>query len=822
MRRNASGEDTAEPRLSLPAAGAHLAVLWSFAIAKPLFDVLADSPEFFVARENTPGDIVVFALAVTLVPPALLLLVEFALVRLPAVRRGVHLVFVGALTAAIAIQVAKDALSADSVFVSAASAVLGAAFAFLYERRSLVRSALGLLTPLPIVFVLVFLLASPVSDIVFPKQARASAARAEGPPTTPILLVVFDEFSGESLMNARRQVDGTRYPNFARLARDATWYRNATTVADFTAEAVPAILTGRRPKKGQLPTVADHPDNLFSSLSERYSVNAEEPVTHLCPEDLCPEEGREPATRRLWELASDLSIVTLHRLAPKRLERHLPAVDVTFGGFGDGTAQADAGDGALDDRAQSFDRFLGRVGRRSRKPTLDFLHTEFPHLPWQYFPSGQRYTSSLGGTPGLPTNIWTTDVRLVRQAQRRYLLQVGYADRLLGRLLRRARSTGLYDRALIIVTADHGVAFRPATHRRAIGPNTFPEVAGVPLFMKAPGQRRGRVSDAPALSTDIFPTIASYARMTLPATDGVSLRTTPEPRRSVLSVYEKYGDPVVLPFARFTRRRDRSVAALGAMFGEDDGGSGLFAPARYASLVGTPVARYARGRPLEARVNLDTPSAFRDVDARSSYLPAMIAGRVSGALPAGQPLALALNGRVAAVTEVFETEGELRFDAILDASPFRSGRNDFKALSIEQAGSSVALAELESLGQDIRLVDTNGRESIEGVPPQPLPVITGGGGGFLEFVKQGPTGVTVSGWAATQTAAASRVLIFAGRTLVGDVEPPIERPDVAKGRSPKTLRSGFSIEVTLPPGEEDDDIRAFAVLGREAVELPRL
>ena len=31
----------------------HLAVLWSLAFAQPLFDILADSPEFFVARGNT-------------------------------------------------------------------------------------------------------------------------------------------------------------------------------------------------------------------------------------------------------------------------------------------------------------------------------------------------------------------------------------------------------------------------------------------------------------------------------------------------------------------------------------------------------------------------------------------------------------------------------------------------------------------------------------------------------------------------------------------------------------------------------------------------
>jgi hypothetical protein len=463
---NESGSDAAGRGLALPVAGAHLAVLWSFAFAKPLFDVLADSPEFFIARGNTPGDIVLFAIALTLVPPALLLLVELALARLPVAQRAVHLLFVGGISAAIAIQVAKDVLS-TSVLVVGVAAVLGAAFAFAYDRGVVVRSALTVLTPLPLVFVLLFLFSSPVSDVVFPKEARASATHAEGKPTTPILLVVFDEFSGDSLMDDRGLVDRTRYPNFARLAKDATWYRNATTVADFTTEAVPAIFTGKRPKKGQLPTAADHPDNLFSSLRDAYSFNVEEPVTHLCPEDLCSEGGGESDTRRLWELTSDLSVVTLHRLAPKSLERHLPAVDQTFGGFARGAA-ADATRGVLNERGESFDRFLGRLGRRSRKPTLDVLHLELPHIPWQYLPSGQRYTNAFVGTPGLPTNIWTTDVRLVRLAQRRYLLQVGYADRLLGRLLRRARTSALYDRALVIVTADHGVAFRPNTHRRAI------------------------------------------------------------------------------------------------------------------------------------------------------------------------------------------------------------------------------------------------------------------------------------------------------------------------------------------------------------------
>ncbi len=57
-------------------AWAHLAVLWALAFAQPLFDVLADSPEFFVARGNTRADILIFASVLVLVPPTILVGIE--------------------------------------------------------------------------------------------------------------------------------------------------------------------------------------------------------------------------------------------------------------------------------------------------------------------------------------------------------------------------------------------------------------------------------------------------------------------------------------------------------------------------------------------------------------------------------------------------------------------------------------------------------------------------------------------------------------------------------------------------------------------------
>lgn len=52
----------------------HLLVLTSFAIAQPLFSVLGDGPEFFVAHDSATADILILALGVVLVPAMVLIL----------------------------------------------------------------------------------------------------------------------------------------------------------------------------------------------------------------------------------------------------------------------------------------------------------------------------------------------------------------------------------------------------------------------------------------------------------------------------------------------------------------------------------------------------------------------------------------------------------------------------------------------------------------------------------------------------------------------------------------------------------------------------
>ena len=64
------------------------------------------------------------------------------------------------------------------------------------------------------------------------------------------MLIVFDEFPGDTLLGPHGRIDAGRFPNFAALAGDATWFRNAHTAYDSTTKAVPLVLDGIAPAPG--------------------------------------------------------------------------------------------------------------------------------------------------------------------------------------------------------------------------------------------------------------------------------------------------------------------------------------------------------------------------------------------------------------------------------------------------------------------------------------------------------------------------------------------------------------------------------------------
>ena len=224
-------------------AGLHLSALWSLAVAEPLFDLLHKNPDFLAARGMDGRDIVLFGLVLALGPPLVLLAIE-ALIGLASSkpRRIFHLFCVAALLALLVIQALKATGPDQAAVLIALAVAAGVGGAALYQRARGVRSFLTVLSLAPVLFLALFLLSSPVKDLVFASNVDVSAATVAN--HVPVVMVVFDEVSTVALEDRRERIDPTLFPNLASLAGNATWFRYATAPTDETTTAVPALLTG--------------------------------------------------------------------------------------------------------------------------------------------------------------------------------------------------------------------------------------------------------------------------------------------------------------------------------------------------------------------------------------------------------------------------------------------------------------------------------------------------------------------------------------------------------------------------------------------------
>jgi hypothetical protein len=271
-----------------------LFALVGFVVAQPTLDVLGKAPDFFIFRRAGRAEILLLVLAVTLLPALGLWLAEqVAGLAGERVRRTVHVLMVGGLLAVLALEVGKNLTSVRGPGLVAIGVAGGVAGGLLYANWDGFKLWLRYLAPAPLAFALLFLLVSPVSKLVLPQPEGAVDANSPGVrinPEHPVVMILLDEFPVTSLLDSKGQIDARLYPNFAKLAGQSTWYRNATAVSGLTNWAVPSMLTGRYPTKDQAeasPTAAQYPDNLFTLLGKSYDVEQFQVVTQLCPAEVC-------------------------------------------------------------------------------------------------------------------------------------------------------------------------------------------------------------------------------------------------------------------------------------------------------------------------------------------------------------------------------------------------------------------------------------------------------------------------------------------------------------------------------------------------------
>jgi hypothetical protein len=677
---------------------AHLTALSSFALAQPLFALLHKSPEFLAARGALGFDVVSFAVILVVLPPALLLAVELlvGLVDRRA-RHGLHLVFVAALAALTAAGAINRSVDVAGGVLIVFAAAIGIAAAAAYARIEVVRSFMNILSAAPVLFLALFLFVAPVSGLAFPSQPGARSIG--GVARAPIVVVLFDELPVSSLMDEHGHVDAVRYPAFAQLERTSTWFRNAYTVYDSTEQAQPAIMDGNYPAKGELPIASDHPNSLFTLFGKTHRMNVSEEATALCPRGLCKDPRlAEPYGERMKSMASDLGLVWLHMVSPAGLEAQLPSVSDNWGNFsgGAGVPNTENVQANLDSaRKGRFDDWVRQITPGAR-PQLSLKHTLLPHVPWQFLPDAKLYSDGDNPIPGLSSESYK-DATQVESLYQRHLLQLGFADRELGELLRHLRREGLFDKSLIVVTADHGVAFNTGERdRRTITRENAEQIGSIPLFVKAPGQQVGTVNDAYAETVDIVPTIFDVLNVDpLVRMDGSSaLGPEVKRRRTVRILKRRTFRPLRFTADEWERGQAAALERKLRLFGVgSDGPLRLFRIGPDSDLLSRPVRNFPVEQSAGARF-VDGDEYGR-VNLRSSTVPAWVTGYLKG-VPAGRDLAVAVNGRIAALTKSFHlaTGTETIFAAMVPESRFHTGRNRVELFELRRAGTRVKLRRL--------------------------------------------------------------------------------------------------------------------------------
>ena len=129
-------------------------------------------------------------------------------------------------------------------------------------------------------------------------------------------------------------------------------------------------------------------------------------------------------------------------------------------------------------------------------------------------------------------------------------MQTGETDRLIGQVMRRLQEQGMYDDTLFVVTADHGMSFKPSEFgRRVATDGNVDQVLWVPLFIKAPGQAEGQANERNWEHVDLVPTVAELLGIKVPwEMDGVSQAGAEEPRtRTEKWFFSKPGERQTFP-----------------------------------------------------------------------------------------------------------------------------------------------------------------------------------------------------------------------------------------------------------------------------------
>jgi len=332
------------------------------------------------------------------------------------------------------------------------------------------------------------------------KKTVAATAKAGAPP---VILIAVDTLRADHLSAYGYPANKT--PNIDSLANDGVRYAEAYAQASWTRPSFATIFTGQYPSShGAVHKSSLLPDRV-ETMAEALAAQGYYTVGFPNNVNISPGFNFGQGFAEYNYLAPDLFFhadeaaakLTLYDGLRLVRERFLSSYVNVYNYYQPAEVVT----------ARVTEWLDGHEGRP--EPFFLFVHYMDPHDPYFVHPfNGEGYARVANPNP--PADV-ADGYRTL------YDGEISYLDEHVGALLAELKRRGIYDKAIIVFTADHGEEFQDHGgwwH----GTTLYDEQIGIPLIVKPPqGPQGGTVIQDLAAHVDILPTTLGLAGVPPPA-----------------------------------------------------------------------------------------------------------------------------------------------------------------------------------------------------------------------------------------------------------------------------------------------------------------
>jgi len=661
--------------------------LSTLAIAQPILDLYGKNPTVFSAAKLSSLEVALFLLIVVLVPAGLATGLD-RLTRFlgPKVNEATRLWVIAGFSFLVGIAVARWLHVNGNIGAFGLGFLFAVVLPIAYDKKKAIREWSRWLSVLAVAVTASAVLQ--LQPILLQSNGPASDAVIAKKDIT-VLQIVFDEFPLYALLGKDGTINEERFPGFAALAKESTWYRNNVAESNFTHQAVPAILASAVPKQSGGPFLAQYPKNIFTLFAGKTTVSGIEPVTSLCPKNVCKtSESKNSAFEygRFRRFLRDASYVYGQRVLPPVLRSHIPSIEGTWGGFGAVAnkfkEQFDVGALSQVDAIDSGVKAL----TQDKNPRVQVVHALVPHAPWRIAPDNRVAPLSSSITTSNPDS-----EEVVRDTYQTFLYQVAAADNAISSAMKALKDAGRWDNTMVVVTADHGISFIPTLPQRHTDfteADAVNDIYRIPTFIKYPGQRTGSISDCAMTNLDLLPTIIETTGTKTSWSFGGKSVATSCPSGRTRQIVSATGESAVLSDG-FEKTEERAahyaniVSNVGPI-------RNVAAVGSSASLIGQPITATEKNSSV-ATWTVNQKKMFSDVKTeRGARVPSLVTGlvRVNGSLDVGSEGIIAVDGIAAGVIgELSGARGLVSYTALLDYTLFTQGNHTVELFVRDATGA---------------------------------------------------------------------------------------------------------------------------------------